>query len=123
MLLDRKKLLTRDVLEIEKVDLGNGDFVYVSQMMGHDRDVFEQSLIRYKKDSEGKQTWEQALGNFRAKLAVVTICDEKGNLLLKPDDYQIFGKSISAVKLEKIVEVAQRLNKITEEDKEALVKN
>ena len=120
-LLDRKKLLTKEDFKVEKVDLGDGDFVYVRQMSGRERDRFEQSLIIEKPGS--KEGFEKALDDFRAKLAVVTVCDEKGNLLLQPKDAPTLSQSMSAAKLERIVNVAQRLNKISEEDKEQLVKN
>ncbi len=123
-LLSRANLLKKEVLEIVKVDLGGGDFVYVTQMTGHERDRFEQSMLKEVKDKDGKVvSYDRALGDFRAKLAVVTMCDEKGNMLLQPEDYLMLSKSMSAKKLEMVVNVAQKLNSISEEDKEALIKN
>lgn len=123
-LLDRKALLKKDDLKIEKVDLGRGEFVYVKQMSAREKDQFEMSLMKPIYDSNGNLLrMEQTLEDFRAKLAVNTICDEKGNLILLPEDYALLSENISAAKLEKIVAVAQRLNRITEKDKEELVKN
>ena len=123
-LLDRKALLKKDDLKIEKVDLGRGEFVYVKQMSAREKDQFEMSLMKPIYDSNGNLLrMEQTLEDFRAKLAVNTICDEKGNLILQPEDYALLSENISAAKLEKIVAVAQRLNRITEKDKEELVKN
>lgn len=122
MLVDRKNLLKRDDLKIRKVELGNGDFVYVRQMTGRERDRFEQSLVKEVK-VKGNIEYQRSLSDFRAKLAVVTICDEKGDLLLHPQDVTALSTSMSAAKLEKIVNVAQELNSITETDKEGLVKN
>jgi len=121
-LLDRKMLLTRQKLEIVKVDLTDGDFVYVRQMTGRERDLFEQSLLK-ETTKDGKLNYERSLGDFRAKLAVVTICDESGTLLLQPKDYEVLSQSMTAANLERIVNEAQRINKIAEEDKEALIKN
>jgi hypothetical protein len=118
-LLDKKKLLERDELLTEKVEFENGNYVYVRQMTGHERDVFERSL--YVMDGNNKPTTR--LDDFRAKLAVVTVCDEDGKLLLDSKDYLLLSNAMSAAKLEKIVNVAQKLNAITEADKEALVKN
>jgi len=118
-LLDKKKLLERDELLTEKVEFENGNYVYVRQMTGHERDVFERSL--YVMDGINKPTTR--LDDFRAKLAVVTVCDEDGKLLLDSKDYLLLSNAMSAAKLEKIVNVAQKLNAITEADKEALVKN
>jgi len=122
--LDKSLLLQKEKLEIVKVDLNDTDFVYVRQMTGHERDLFEQSLRKETKDDKGVTTgYAMALEDFRAKLAVITICDEKGDLLLSPKDYFTLSSNMSAAKLEKIINVAQKINAITEEDKNALVKN
>jgi hypothetical protein len=122
-LFSRKSLLSKADFKIEKIEFEDG-FLYVRQMSGHERDAFEQSLIKEKKDKTGQVVgYDRSLEDFRAKLAVVTICDEKGENLLLPDDYETLSKHMTAAKLEKIVNVAQRLNSITEQDKEALVKN
>jgi hypothetical protein len=123
-LLNREILLSKEVLKIEKVDFENGDFVFVTQMTGRERDNFEQSLIKKVRDKKGTVTgFEQITEDFRAKLAVCTVCDEQGVLLFQKDDWSMLSQNISAAKLEKIVNAAQKLNAITEEDKEALVKN
>lgn len=121
-LLDRNSLLKKEELKTEKVDLGNGSYVYVRQMTGRERDRFEQSMMKEVRN-KGKVNYERSLEDFRAKLAVQTLCDEKGNNLLQPNDYEALSTNMSAAKLEKIVNIAQELNKISEEDKEALVKN
>lgn len=120
-MLDKKGLLEKEKLEVVKVNLGKGDFVYVRQMTGRERDKFEQSLIKENKSAEGG--YEKALDDFRAKLAVVTVCDENGVLILQPGDYPTLSQNMSAARLEKIINKAQELNKISEEDKENLVKN
>lgn len=119
--LSRKELLTKEKLEVVKVNLGKGDFVYVRQMTGRERDKFEQSLIKENKAADGG--YEKALDDFRAKLAVVTMCDAEGNLIMEPGDYSTLSQMMSAARLEKVINKAQDLNKITEEDKEELVKN
>jgi len=123
-ILDSSALLKKQVLQVEKVDLGDGDFVFVREMTGRDRDNFEQSLTTAKRDVKGVVIgYEQALGDFRAKLAVLTLCDAAGELLLTPADISALSQNMSIRRLEKIVEASQKLNKITEEDKEDLVKN
>ena len=123
-LLNRKSLLAKEKLEIVKVDLGKEDFVYVRQMTGRERDTFEQSLIKETKDAKGNVvSYDRSLTDFRAKLSVVTLCDEKGVLILEPEDYPTLSQNMSAARLEKIVNEAQKLNKISEEDAEELVKN
>ena len=120
-LLDRKALLAKEKLEVTKVDLGDGNYVFVRQMTGRERDRFEQSLIKENKHAEGG--YEKTLEDFRAKLAVCTVSDEDGNLILQPGDFGILSQNMSAAKLEKIINTAQRINKISEDDKENLVKN
>lgn len=123
-ILNREKLLAKERLELRKVDLGNGEFVYVRQMTGRERDNFEQSLVKEIKDGKGvMQGYEKSLEDFRAKLAVCTVCDETGDLILGFKDYTVLSKNMSAARLEAIVEVAQELNSITSKDREDLVKN
>jgi hypothetical protein len=122
-LLDRSKLLAKEVLEIEKVELGEGNIVYVRQMNGRERDLFEASLLKKKTNAKGESTYEQNTEDFRAKLAVLTLCNEKGESLLQPGDYPILSQNMSAKRLEKIITTAQKLNAITEIDKENLTKN
>jgi hypothetical protein len=121
--LNRAELLKKEELKKEKIDLGNGKFVFVRQMTGHERDTFEQSLLKKSKDFKGNVTFEQSLDDFRAKLAVVTLCDEEGKALLLPSDYPLLSQNMSAKTLETIVNAAQKLNAISEQDKEELVKN
>lgn len=121
--LSRNALLQKEVLERVKVVFDNGEFVFVKQMTGHERDNWEQTLVQEVKDAKGGITYERSLGDFRAKLAVATVCDEDGKATFLPEDYTLLSRNMSAKRLEKIVNVAQKLNAISEEDKEALVKN
>ena len=123
-LLSKENLLAKEKLEIVKVVFDSGDYVYVRQMTGHERDVFEQSLLKKNRDSKGTViSYEQATEDFRAKLAVVTLCNENGDAILEPKDYPALSRNMSAKRLEKIINTAQKLNAITEEDKEEIVKN
>ena len=123
-LLSRVQLLSKSVLLKEKVvlDEATDEYVFVRQMTAHEKSIWEISQV--KKSGQGKKTqYDVTLDDYRAKLAVVTVCDEEGNLLFKPADYEELSFNISAAKLEKIADVAQRLNAITEEDREEMVKN
>jgi len=122
LVLTRESLLEKEILEVVKVDLDNNQIVYVRQMTGHERDKFESLLVT--KVKKGKTfDFEQNLEDFRAKLAVSCLCDEEGALLLKSEDYKTLSQNMSAFRLEKIVNVAQKINKISDEDKEELIKN
>jgi len=121
----RDQLLTREELKREKVELGEDKYVFVTEMTGNARDKFENSLLKKIRDPKTGlvASYEQATENFRAKLAVNTICDENGILILKPEDYLKFSESIGAKSLEKIIEKANELNGIGAKDQEEIIKN
>jgi hypothetical protein len=77
-------------------------------------------LLVKKRDKKGNISYEQNIADFRAKLAVHTVCDENGELIFKPEDYNALSENMSAKKLEQIVNVAQKLNLISDEDRENL---
>ena len=121
--LGREDLLKKDVLKIEKVQLTKTEHTFVRQMTGRERDTFEQSLIKKQKGPKGVVEYNQNLTDFRAKLAVNTLCNAEGDLLLTPKDVETLSTHMSAYKLELIVNKAQALNNISAEDKDGLVKN
>jgi len=123
VLLTRENLLRKEVLKTVQVDLGGNQIVFVRQMTGREREQFENLLV--KKISKGGKVvdYQQSMGDFRAKLAVNCLCDEKGKNLMQPGDYATLSQNMSASKLTKIADAAGKLNGITEEDKEELVKN
>ena len=120
--LNREALLQKDALKIEKVELTRG-FVFVREMTAKDKDDWEQSILKQKTNSKGSVQYETSLEDFRAKLAVATVCDEEGKLLFKPQDIKLLNAAMSASNMEKIVDAAQRLNAITEKDREEILKN
>ena len=118
-LINREALLKKEELEIVKVDLGKDEFVHVRQMTGYERDLFERSIIEMGEDGK----IERKADDFRSKLAVCTLCDEGGKLLLKQADINVLSRSMSAARLNKIADIAQELNMLTEKDREELEKN
>jgi hypothetical protein len=123
-LLSKQMLLTKQALKIEKVEFENGDYVFVREMTGKDRDNFENSIMKAQRDGKGLiKGYDQVLENFRSKLAVTTVCDENGELMFTPRDADKLSECISITNLEKIVEKSSNLNKITPKDKEDLLKN
>jgi hypothetical protein len=122
--LTRENLLTKEQLKVEKVEFENGDFVYVTEMTALAKDNFENSMLKKKVDADGNVTgFEQITEQYRAKLAVCTVCDEKGVLLFNKEEYNKLAACVGAKKLEKIVDAASVLNAITKADKDILVKN
>ena len=142
--LNRSFLLKKEDFKIEKVVLSSIEVepevkegnkvvkeavveeqvVYVRQMTGREKDAFESSILKTSIDPVSKkQKVTRDLSSFRAKLAVCTVCDETGVCILKPEDAETLSVNMTGVTLDKIVEVASRLNKISEEDVEDLTKN
>lgn len=119
----REQLLRKEKLETRRVDLGEEGHVFVRQMTGRERDRFEQSLMRSEQMPDGTTKLVQSLEDFRAKLAVNTVCDEQGNNLFEPEDYEMLSRNMSAARLELIINAAQEMNRISQKDRENLVKN
>jgi len=124
ILLSREALLQRDELKIERVELSKGH-VFVREMTGLEKDIWEKSMLKEKPSGNKNRPveYEVNIEGFRAKLAIVTVCDEKGVLMFKPEDVRVLNQMMSAANLDRIITVAQRLNAITEKDKEELLKN
>jgi hypothetical protein len=91
-----------------------GGSVIVRGLTGTDRDAFEATLLKQR----GRKQ-EANLENFRAKLIVRSVVDEKGSLLFGERDISRLGQK-SALALERVYEVAQRLSKLSPEDVEEL---
>ena len=121
--LTRKDMLKRQELEIRKVDLGNDEFVFVREMSGRQRDAFEQSLMVEAADEKGEMKFKQSLADFRAKLVVNTACDSKGTPLFRPEDMETLSVNMGASRLDKIADAAKELNRISDADQKAMVKN
>ena len=127
-MLNREALLTREKLEVRKVVLSGDDecekdFVYVREMYASEKNDFEKSIMEWTEDEDGKVTQKRKLDHLRAKLAVCTVCDEKGNNLLTTEDIEDLSCSISSRKLGLIADVASEMNAMTAKDHKALVKN
>lgn len=113
-------MLSRDVifgvqdLKIEKVAVPEwGGDVCVRMMRGFERDAFETALM-----ADDKKNTQ----NIRARLAVLTVCDETGQRLFTDADATALGEK-SAAALQRIFDAASRLNVISQKDVEELEKN
>lgn len=89
-----------------------GGVVYVREMSGAERDAFERA---------GLVNGAPSLENFRARLAVATVCDAAGRLLFEARQAPELGRA-SGRALQRIFEVAAPLNGITDEEVDALEK-
>ena len=128
-LLNRDALLNKAVLNKKRVDLETNDsteidFVYVREMTGREKDTFEKSILVEKRDDKGDIIgFDRDIKDFRAKLAVCTLCDEDGELIFKSSDVDQLSCQMSARNLEKINEVANEINAVTPKRKEEIEKN
>lgn len=121
--MDKKALLTKEELKIEKVPLNKGNFVFVRQMTAHEHSLYEQSITKEVTDEKGAITFVRSMEDFRAKLAVCTLCDEKGDLMFEPTEYLVLAKSLGATTIDKIATAALKLNRMGEEEIKNLEKN
>ena len=113
--LKRDDILQADDIKRELVPVPEwGGDVYVKGMTGAERDKFEGSLITMR----GKDK-QMNMANIRAKLASMTICDEKGKRLFNENDVQALSQK-SAAALQRVFAVAQKLSGISDEDVEEL---
>ena len=92
-----------------------GGSVFVRTMTGAERDSFEQTMLDNKKSGTN-------LTNIRARLAARVVCDSAGARLFTDKDADALGGK-SAKVLDRIFEVAQRLNGIGAKDVAELEKN
>lgn len=104
-----------DTLKREKVDVPEWETeLFVKVMSGAERDRWELSTTALLKTPN--------LANIRASLCVMTICDEKGKRIFTNDQINALGDK-SAVVLDRIFDIARRINKLNDDDIEELEKN
>ena len=117
-LLSRDAILRADDTQYEVVDVPEwGGSVRIKGMTAYERDRFEDSIVEQK----GGDVRVNHI-NMRAKLLTMCIVDEDGNRIFNPDDIKALGKK-SARAINRCMEVAQRLNGISEEDVAELTEN
>jgi hypothetical protein len=118
MVLSRDDILKADDMEKKLVSVPEwGGEVYVRSISGRERDGFDAQSTQGK----GKDT-KVNLRNFRARLCALTISDESGASIFSEGDVAMLGTK-SAAALDRVFEVAAKLNRITKEDVEELTKN
>jgi len=95
--------------------------VYIKTMTAFERDEFESN--QFLEDQDGNKT--MSLLNMRAAMLVSVLCiDPEGQYKIfteKEDVIALGKKSVKAIDM--CLSVSRRLNGITEEDEEALLKN
>ena len=112
----RNVILDADDRPLEELYIPEWDVtVYIAAMCGSGRDRFEIEVMWWGREKTTDN-------NFRAKLAVKTVCDKDGNLIFSDADAEKLGQK-SAKALDRILKVAKRLNGLSAEDVEELEKN
>lgn len=92
-----------------------GGVVRVKVMTGAERDAFESLVIARSKLG-------QLTENMRATVVAATVVDEKGAQIFTEADIEALGRK-SWVALERVADVAARLNRLTDGDVEEIRKN
>lgn len=115
MYLGRDQILEADDLTYDDVNVPEwGGVVRVRALTGTERDKFEASLA-----GNGKK---MSLENVRAKLVASCIVDAEGQQLFAQSDVTKLGHK-SAIALNRVFDVAQRLSGLTDDDVEDLSGN
>lgn len=117
-MLTREQILEAQDIKTETVEVPEwGGSVLVKGMTGKERDQFEATIL-------GQRGKGQILDlkNFRAKLFVLSVVDEKGKQLFTQKDIDALGDKCASA-INKVFTVAQRLSGLSEKDVDELTKN
>jgi len=111
-MLDRKAILATQDLDIRQVDVPEwGGGVAIRGLTARERDLFEASI--------GASV---NLDNLRARLVVLTLCDDEGVRLLKDSDASKLGEKNAQV-VDRLFEVARQMSGMTDQDVKELEGN
>lgn len=114
-LLTRDAILKADDLPTKVVPVPEwGGDVMLRTITGYERDAYEAASMK----GSGKNKTVNTI-NLRARLLALCIVDEAGNRIFGDDDVRALGKK-SALVVEKLFDVARKLNGFTENDVEEL---
>ena len=113
--LKRDDILKVQDIKAEQIHIPEwGGDVYVRAMSANSRDELEDFVAASGKGGTVKQ--------LRAKVASLTLCDEKGKLLFTENDVEKIGEK-SATVLQRIFEIATRLSQVQEDSVKELTEN
>ena len=116
--LTKDTILAAEDLGRERVAIKDwGGEVFVRAMTAAERDEWEAGLVAEKGADPTAR-----MRNLRARLAVLCVVTEAGERIFADSDADALGKK-SAKALDRIFEVASRLNGLTAKDVEHLEKN
>ncbi len=119
MILTKDQIFEVNDLKSVSVDVPEwGGSVLVRTMTGQDRDAFDSSLFTVNAD--GTRTTD--MSNLRAKLVALTLVDESNNRLFEVTDIPRLALK-SAAALERVFDMAQRVNGLGAQAEDAALKN
>jgi hypothetical protein len=96
--------------------------VCLREMSAAARDRYGSGMLKQTKDAAGKMAMEADMSNQTAKLLVLCLCDEGGNLLFEEAHAAILG-NVPAKALDELRKAAEELSGLGEEAVEGAVKN
>ena len=118
MALTREQLLTPVAVAKEEVFIPElNDSVWVKGMTAAERSKFERTF----QTPDGKSNKRRTL-QVRERLCIASCVDENGAVLFTQDDIDALGRQSGSV-IERIVNVAQRLCGMSDQDVEDMAKN
>lgn len=125
-LLSREAILAANDRPFEDVEVPEwGGIVRVQGMTAGERSKWEASYQKRHKDRSGKTTievdWDAQL-SFRERLVAMSLVDEAGGRLFSDSDIKALAAK-SAAAMERIVNVANRLNGVSQDDMKELEGN
>ncbi len=111
-------ILSCNSIKVEQVEVPEwGGYVYVKTMTGQEKDDYETS---FRKKENGK--FVPDLENIRAKLLVMTMCDESGICIANMSHVAALSNQ-SSVALDRVVSAAQRINAMSDKEMDEIEKN
>jgi len=117
-ILSREDILNADDIKTEEIEIPEwGGSVMIKVMTGEERDHLEASMLGDKPEEKIK-----ALRNLRAKFVSICVCNEDGERLFTEADVLKIGKK-SGTALDTLLGAIRKLNGMTEEEEEEMVKN
>lgn len=113
--LSKADILSAPDVRCEDVEVPEwGGVVRVKVMTGAEKDAFEASVTAVTQKN-GKTIQRMNMANVRAKLLARCIVDEGGRPIFDDADIDALGEK-SAAAMDRVVEIAKRLNRISAED-------
>ena len=109
-------------LPTEKVDIPGWGTAIVRGLSAAERDAYEADVVIMRRTRSGRMEEGRDYHNIRAKLVVRCLVDPDGNLLYKPNEYDVLGTLPAAV-VDPLWEAATRLSGMTDEDVQELVED